>query len=152
MPAVQTNAAAVNVTPAVLAGAREHREVRSTYEHFGGKCVPESTGLDLCRPAHTRGFQGLATARPEIASEWHPTKNASRTPETITVSNGPKAWWLAGYIGAMDDDSAYYDRLGPWATSAPSETRCTLPTPSLLHCGRAEISSESTLGESSTTQ
>ena len=34
----------------------------------------------------------LATAYPEIASEWHPTKN-DRTPQEVTKSGTYRAWW-----------------------------------------------------------
>ena len=39
------------------------------------------------------GFNDLATRRPDLAAEWHPTKNAGRTPQMVTVMNGTKAWW-----------------------------------------------------------
>ena len=40
------------------------------------------------------GFNDLATKFPEIAAEWHPTKNGDLTPDTISASNGKKVWWL----------------------------------------------------------
>ena len=37
----------------------------------------------------------LATMNPELAAEWHPTKNSSSlTPDTVTRSSHRKAWWL----------------------------------------------------------
>jgi hypothetical protein len=39
------------------------------------------------------GFNDLATTQPEIASEWHPTKNAGLTPEEVTEGSNRKAWW-----------------------------------------------------------
>ncbi|MFH6770042.1 zinc-ribbon domain-containing protein [Gaetbulibacter aquiaggeris] len=35
----------------------------------------------------------LATLKPELAKEWHPTKNGDLTPNDITVSSGKKVWW-----------------------------------------------------------
>jgi hypothetical protein len=35
----------------------------------------------------------LATTHPEIAAEWHPTKNGNLTPSMVTISNQKKAWW-----------------------------------------------------------
>jgi len=35
----------------------------------------------------------LATKKPDIASEWHPTKNGDLTPYDVTVSSGKYAWW-----------------------------------------------------------
>ena len=36
----------------------------------------------------------LATKSPEIASEWHPTRNGYVTPEMISYASGRKVWWL----------------------------------------------------------
>ena len=40
------------------------------------------------------GINDLASRRPDIAAEWHPTKNGVRTPADVTSSTGVKAWWL----------------------------------------------------------
>ena len=40
------------------------------------------------------GVNDLATTEPEIAKEWHPTKNGDLTPEKVTRGNGKKVWWL----------------------------------------------------------
>ena len=40
------------------------------------------------------GINDLATTHPEIAKEWHPTKNKNLTPQNITHGNGKKVWWL----------------------------------------------------------
>ena len=40
------------------------------------------------------GFNDLATLRPDIAAQWHPTKNPDFTPQTVSYSSGRKAWWL----------------------------------------------------------
>ncbi len=36
----------------------------------------------------------LATVYPDLAKEWHPTKNGVLTPEMISKSSGKKIWWL----------------------------------------------------------
>ena len=36
----------------------------------------------------------LATEYPEIAKEWHPTKNGDVTPNDVTPKSGKKVWWL----------------------------------------------------------
>ena len=38
--------------------------------------------------------QSLAEAAPEIAKEWHPTKNGSLTPNDVSRASEKKAWWL----------------------------------------------------------
>ena len=35
----------------------------------------------------------LSILYPEIAKQWHPTKNGDLLPQQITVRNGKKVWW-----------------------------------------------------------
>lgn len=39
------------------------------------------------------GVNDLASAYPHLAHEWHPSKNGSRTPETVTLASNFKVWW-----------------------------------------------------------
>lgn len=41
-----------------------------------------------------KGKNDLATVRPALAQEWHPTKNGDLTPEQVTIGCGKKVWWL----------------------------------------------------------
>lgn len=45
------------------------------------------------------GINDLATLRPDIAAEWHPTKNGDLLPNTISVGNKRKVWWLGKNCG-----------------------------------------------------
>lgn len=38
--------------------------------------------------------KSLAYSFPDIATEWHPTKNKSRTPMLVSAGSNQKAWWL----------------------------------------------------------
>jgi len=40
------------------------------------------------------GFNDLATLRPELAAEWHPTKNAPLKPTQVTRGSKAKVWWI----------------------------------------------------------
>ena len=40
------------------------------------------------------GFNDLATIDPELAKEWHPTKNGDLKPSMVTAKSGKKVWWL----------------------------------------------------------
>lgn len=40
------------------------------------------------------GETDLATLAPEIAAQWHPTKNGDTTPADVTVSSNKKVWWM----------------------------------------------------------
>lgn len=40
------------------------------------------------------GYNDFATKYPEIAKEWHPTKNGTLKPSNVTFGSGKKVWWL----------------------------------------------------------
>lgn len=40
------------------------------------------------------GFNDLASQRPEIAKQWHPTLNGTRTPEMVTIRSHKAIWWV----------------------------------------------------------
>lgn len=40
------------------------------------------------------GFNDLATTDPEVAAEWHPTKNGALQPSTISRNTKHRVWWL----------------------------------------------------------
>lgn len=40
------------------------------------------------------GINDLSTVNSKLADEWHPTKNASLTPEQVTGGSTKKVWWL----------------------------------------------------------
>ena len=44
-----------------------------------------------------RGVNDLATVAPDIALQWHPTKNGNLAPSDITAGNSRKVWWLYPY-------------------------------------------------------
>ncbi|GAA1774513.1 hypothetical protein GCM10009767_35650 [Kocuria aegyptia] len=39
------------------------------------------------------GFNDLASRNPELAAEWHPTKNGKLGPSEVTYGSGKKVWW-----------------------------------------------------------
>ena len=43
------------------------------------------------------GFNDLATINPELAAQWHPTKNGDLKPTQVTANSGYKVWWLLHY-------------------------------------------------------
>lgn len=47
-------------------------------------CSGKQVGLSNC----------LATLNPELAKEWHPTKNGDLTPYDVTCHVGKKFWWI----------------------------------------------------------
>ena len=58
-----------------------------------------------------KGFNDLATLLPELAEEWHPSKNEKLTPMDVTKSSGQKVWWLCPKC-KYEWKAAVYSRSG----------------------------------------
>lgn len=43
--------------------------------------------------------QSLSERLPELAAQWHPTRNGELTPATVTAKSGKRAWWLCPDCG-----------------------------------------------------
>ncbi|WP_400240167.1 zinc-ribbon domain-containing protein [Methanomethylophilus alvi] len=56
--------------------------------------VRADQGCPYCRGKLLRGFNDLETSCPDIAKEWHPTKNGSLKPSDVTKNTQKKVWWL----------------------------------------------------------
>ena len=48
-------------------------------------------------------FRSLKDEYPELAKEWHPTKNGSLTPEQVTAGSGRVVWWMLSYDDPKTD-------------------------------------------------
>ena len=44
-----------------------------------------------------KGVNDLETLYPELAKEWHPTKNGKLRPSSVTAGSNIKVWWLLEY-------------------------------------------------------
>ncbi len=51
------------------------------------------SGCPYCSGFFPNETNSLQAKAPEIAKEWHPTKNGELTPETVKAGSGKKAWW-----------------------------------------------------------
>ena len=40
-----------------------------------------------------KGYNDMWTTNPELAKQWHPTKNGNLTPNNITLNSNKKVWW-----------------------------------------------------------
>lgn len=67
---------------------RGHRWTAHIYARTG----KERTGCPECTHLPDDG-QSFADANPEIAMEWHPTRNGDRLPTEFKPSSAFKAWW-----------------------------------------------------------
>ena len=45
------------------------------------------------------GFNDLTTTNPELAKEWHPTRNGAISAKDVTGGSGKKAWWMCSVCG-----------------------------------------------------
>lgn len=45
------------------------------------------------------GFNDLSTRSPELAAEWHPTRNGTLLPTDVVWRSNKKAWWLCQRCG-----------------------------------------------------
>ena len=43
------------------------------------------------------GFNDIQTTHPDVAKQWHPTKNGEVTPLNISAGSMYEAWWLLPY-------------------------------------------------------
>jgi Ni,Fe-hydrogenase I small subunit len=56
--------------------------------------IKSTQGCSICS-GHTvlAGFNDLQTTDPDIASEWHPTKNRNKTTSSVTRGSATRVWW-----------------------------------------------------------
>lgn len=54
----------------------------------------ENSGCPVCsNHVVLNGFNDFATVRPEIATQWHPTRNGALTPDMFAPNSRKKIWW-----------------------------------------------------------
>lgn len=54
---------------------------------------PKSSGCPYCANKKPSDDNNLVTAFPDVASEWHPSKNGHKVPHNYLPSSNKKAWW-----------------------------------------------------------
>ncbi|MFX1511896.1 MAG: zinc-ribbon domain-containing protein [Promethearchaeota archaeon] len=53
-----------------------------------------NTGCPYCVGQKVSKTKTLTITHPDLAAEWHPTKNGSLTPEQVSFGSAKKIWWL----------------------------------------------------------
>ena len=62
------------------------------------------TGCPICSNRQILvGYNDLLTTHPQLAKEWHPTKNGNLTPEMVTAGSLKKVWWFLPYYDNVKD-------------------------------------------------
>lgn len=71
------------------------------------------------------GETDLQTLFPDLAKEWHPTKNGNLNPAKITAYNNKKAWWLCPLCRNEWETSIYTRTTGSACPSCAKKKRGT---------------------------
>lgn len=95
---------------------------KCTSKYHSGVSYRASNGVGCpyCAGQKVNYTNSLATINPELASEWHPTKNGDLTPNDVTERSGKKFWWLGkcGHEWEAVSYSRARDNLGcPYCTN-----------------------------------
>ena len=53
----------------------------------------KGSGCPFCSGRLATASTSLAATHPQVASEWHPTRNGERTPHTVKATSAVRAWW-----------------------------------------------------------
>ena len=61
--------------------------------------IQTGNGCGVCKGLQITLSNCLATKRPDLAKEWHPTLNGSLTPYDVTCGHDNKVWWLCSKCG-----------------------------------------------------
>lgn len=51
-------------------------------------------GCPICEGRPTTKRNSLVECRPDLAMQWHPSKNADLLPEDVTIGSPRRVWWL----------------------------------------------------------
>lgn len=63
------------------------------HESFGTVLSKDSLCAYCSGQRVLAGFNDLATLKPELAAQWHPTRNGSLSANMVTSRSGRKVWW-----------------------------------------------------------
>jgi hypothetical protein len=64
------------------------------WETTGNARVSNGSGCPVCAgKAVVTGVNDMATTHPELAADWHPSKNGDLTPQAVVAGTEKKVWW-----------------------------------------------------------
>ena len=68
-------------------------------------------GCPFCAGKRASKDYNLAVLSPDLAKEWHPTKNGNLKPEGVTVGSDKKVWWKCSRRKAHEWESTVANRF-----------------------------------------
>lgn len=77
-----------------VAGGDVHRWLQQ-----GTSRVHMRAGCPVCRGYTASATTSLAACAPDLARQWHPTRNGTRTADHVTPGSRRVAWWLCDECG-----------------------------------------------------
>lgn len=78
----------------VTAGSGRKVWWRCKRRHEWVACVSSRTGGSGCPTCAGFYSKPLSTTHPELAAQWHPTRNGNLTPDKVTAGSARRVWWL----------------------------------------------------------
>jgi hypothetical protein len=72
--------------------------------------INQQQGCPCCDGKKVVQSNCLKTTHPEIAKEWHPTKNGNLTAEMVTVGRDTKVWWKCSMAEDHEWQATIYSR------------------------------------------
>ncbi len=58
------------------------------------RTAKKPTGCPYCSGYRASDKNNLQSSSPDVAKQWHPTKNGEMKPSDVTHSSGKKMWWI----------------------------------------------------------
>ncbi len=68
--------------------SKGHEWDATIIKRTSGRGCPYCAGKKVCED------NSLFNINPDVAKEWHPTKNKKLTPTDVTYGSGKKVWWI----------------------------------------------------------
>jgi hypothetical protein len=91
----------------VVPGGHEWETQGSTRASGRGRGCPACSGN-----AVVAGVNDMATTHPELAADWHPSKNGDLTPQTVVAGTGKKVWWRHADPSCVVPDGHEWEAIG----------------------------------------
>jgi len=102
---------------------------------LGTRC-PFCAGKKVCKT------NSLAAVEPEIARQWHPTKNGALNPRDVSCGSGKRVWWRCAAVPDHEWETAVCDRTGPRRARCPYCAGRALSVTNLLLAKAPDVAAE----------